>query len=245
MAVLVLGVLALAAFALRSAAGHASRARRLRAPRRRCQPLELRQRQRPGHRGRSRSRGRRRSVTTRSRVASRTCLSGSSETSSVEECSPRSRASRTIARDSGRSGSRTSSGSRCSPRPAAIGIALVADPFVMTFLGEDWEPVIVPLQILALNGIVVTFAATSGEVFQALGRPKLRVVAECMYLVLIVPALVRRRRVAWNRRCGGSRRARRTARSGSVVLRVHGAPAWRSGPGAASMPSCARPWVGL
>ena len=47
-----------------------------------------------------------------------------------------------------------------------------------------------PLQILALNGIVVTFAATSGEVFQALGRPKLRVVAESMYLVLIVPSLL-------------------------------------------------------
>ena len=74
--------------------------------------------------------------------------------------------------------------------PAAIGIALVADPFVMTFLGEDWESAIVPLQILALNGGVVPFAATSGEVFQALGRPNLRVLAECMYLVLIVPALV-------------------------------------------------------
>jgi lipopolysaccharide exporter len=74
--------------------------------------------------------------------------------------------------------------------PTAIGLALVAGPFVRTLLGDDWEPAIVPLQILALNGIVVTFAATTGEVFQALGRPKLRVASEVMYLVLLVPALV-------------------------------------------------------
>ena len=38
---------------------------------------------------------------------------------------------------------------------------------------------IVPLQILALKGVVGTFSATSGEVFQALHRPKLRVLSEC------------------------------------------------------------------
>jgi O-antigen/teichoic acid export membrane protein len=73
--------------------------------------------------------------------------------------------------------------------PAAIGLALVAEPFVVTFLGEKWRPAIVPLQILALTGIVRTFSATAGEVFQALHKPKLRVYAECTYLVLIVPAV--------------------------------------------------------
>ena len=74
--------------------------------------------------------------------------------------------------------------------PAAIGLALIADPFVRALFGERWEPAIVPLQILALNGVVVTFAATSGEVFQALGRPKLRAATEGAYLALMVPALV-------------------------------------------------------
>jgi O-antigen/teichoic acid export membrane protein len=73
--------------------------------------------------------------------------------------------------------------------PAAIGLALVAEPFVITFLGEKWRPAVVPLQILALNGIVRTFSATAGEVFQALQKPKLRVYSECAYLVLIVPAV--------------------------------------------------------
>ena len=74
--------------------------------------------------------------------------------------------------------------------PAAIALAIVADPLVMTLLGEGWEPAIRPLQLLALSGVVVSFSATSGEVFQALHRPQLRVAAEAINLALIVPALV-------------------------------------------------------
>lgn len=74
--------------------------------------------------------------------------------------------------------------------PAAVGVALVAGPLVLVLLGEEWRPAIVPLRLLALTGVVVTFAATSGEVFQALHRPKLRVISEVAYLVVVVPALI-------------------------------------------------------
>jgi O-antigen/teichoic acid export membrane protein len=74
--------------------------------------------------------------------------------------------------------------------PAALGIVLVADPLVIALLGADWEPAIAPLQILALNSVVVSFAATSGEVFQALRRPKLRVAVEAIFLGALVPALI-------------------------------------------------------
>jgi O-antigen/teichoic acid export membrane protein len=74
--------------------------------------------------------------------------------------------------------------------PTAIGLAVVAEPLVVSLLGEKWRPAIVPLQILALNGILRTFSATSGEVFQALHRPQLRVYAEGAYLALIVPGLL-------------------------------------------------------
>jgi O-antigen/teichoic acid export membrane protein len=74
--------------------------------------------------------------------------------------------------------------------PAAIGLALVAEPFVLALLGEDWRPVIYPLEILALSSVIRTFTATSGEVFQALHRPNLRVRAETAFLLLIVPSLL-------------------------------------------------------
>jgi len=74
--------------------------------------------------------------------------------------------------------------------PAAIGLALVAEPLVLTLLGPDWRRAILPLQLLALRGVVGTFSATSGEVFQALHRPKLRVLSESTYLLAAVPALI-------------------------------------------------------
>jgi PST family polysaccharide transporter len=66
----------------------------------------------------------------------------------------------------------------------------VAEPLVLALLGEKWRDAIVPLQILALNGIVRTFSTTSGEVFQALRRPQYRVVVEVVHLILLVPALM-------------------------------------------------------
>jgi lipopolysaccharide exporter len=74
--------------------------------------------------------------------------------------------------------------------PAAIGVAVVAEPFVVTILGSDWLSVVVPLQLLALSSIPRVFAATSSEVFQALHRPRLRVLTESLYLALFIPALV-------------------------------------------------------
>jgi PST family polysaccharide transporter len=74
--------------------------------------------------------------------------------------------------------------------PAALGVALVAEPLVLSLLGDEWRAAIVPLQLLALRGVIGAFSATSGEVFQALHRPKLRVLSETTYLVALVPALV-------------------------------------------------------
>lgn len=74
--------------------------------------------------------------------------------------------------------------------PAAIGLALIADPVVHTLFGEQWQPAVVPLQLLALKAVVGTFSATSGEVFQAVHRPQLRVVFEGSYLIVVIPAYI-------------------------------------------------------
>jgi O-antigen/teichoic acid export membrane protein len=74
--------------------------------------------------------------------------------------------------------------------PSTIGLIFTAPPLVDVVLGSEWEPAVVPLQVLTLNGLVRTFAATSGEVFQALHRAHYRVYVEVARLVLVVPALV-------------------------------------------------------
>jgi O-antigen/teichoic acid export membrane protein len=73
--------------------------------------------------------------------------------------------------------------------PATIGVVIVAEPLVIGLLGERWEPGVTALQLLALIGIVRTFAASSGEVFQALDRPQLSVYTEIAHFALLVPAL--------------------------------------------------------
>jgi O-antigen/teichoic acid export membrane protein len=55
--------------------------------------------------------------------------------------------------------------------PLAVGIAVMAPSFVRLVLGPAWLPMIVPLQILAVWGLVRSLSATTGPLFQGLGRP--------------------------------------------------------------------------
>jgi PST family polysaccharide transporter/lipopolysaccharide exporter len=57
--------------------------------------------------------------------------------------------------------------------PVAFGILLAAEPLVIGIFGEKWRAAVAPLQILAVFGIVRTFAGITGAVFQACGRPQL------------------------------------------------------------------------
>ena len=55
--------------------------------------------------------------------------------------------------------------------PAAVGLALVADPLIRTLYGNEWEGAIGPLRVLAFMGLFHALAATTGEVFKGIGRP--------------------------------------------------------------------------
>lgn len=74
--------------------------------------------------------------------------------------------------------------------PATIGLVVVAEPLVLILLGEKWRPIVGPLQILALGGIVRAFSTTCGEVFQAAGHPQYRLYSEISQLLLIIPSLI-------------------------------------------------------
>lgn len=74
--------------------------------------------------------------------------------------------------------------------PTTIGVIVLAEPLILTMLGDDWRAAIVPLQILAASGLVRAYAMTGGEVFMAKERPRYRIVNEVAYLVLIIPSLI-------------------------------------------------------
>ena len=56
--------------------------------------------------------------------------------------------------------------------PAAVGIALIADEFVLLALGEHWRPAILPLRLLALSAALRSLSTLLPQVIVATGHAK-------------------------------------------------------------------------
>jgi O-antigen/teichoic acid export membrane protein len=69
--------------------------------------------------------------------------------------------------------------------PMAVGIAVVAPVFVIAFLGEQWQPMIVPMQLLAVYGMVRGYLASFGSVWRATGDQDYLVKVQLLTIVLI------------------------------------------------------------
>ncbi|MFC7157886.1 lipopolysaccharide biosynthesis protein [Halomarina halobia] len=73
--------------------------------------------------------------------------------------------------------------------PMSMGIIAVTPAFIAAFLGEQWMPMVLTMQILAIYGLMRSMMATMGPVFKATGRPDL--IAKFSFLrVLMLAVLV-------------------------------------------------------
>jgi PST family polysaccharide transporter/lipopolysaccharide exporter len=76
--------------------------------------------------------------------------------------------------------------------PLAAGIVVTAPAFVRGFLGEQWLPMIEPMQILAIGGAIRSLDASTGPLLDAVGRPdyntKLQIPRLALIAVFIYPA---------------------------------------------------------
>jgi O-antigen/teichoic acid export membrane protein len=57
--------------------------------------------------------------------------------------------------------------------PLAGGIFILAPEFTKIFLGDKWMPMVPAIQILVLAGLVRSISATTGPMFQAVGKPEI------------------------------------------------------------------------
>jgi O-antigen/teichoic acid export membrane protein len=73
--------------------------------------------------------------------------------------------------------------------PVGVGILLAAHALVVAVFGARWEPTAVPLQILAVFGVLRAFAGTTAPVIQAAGRPQLIVLLNVWQLIVLCTAL--------------------------------------------------------
>ena len=69
--------------------------------------------------------------------------------------------------------------------PVLVGVALVAKDAVQLVLGEKWQPIVLPLQLLAPAGGMMIIGTTFSPLFNAIGRPDLGL----KYTVACVAAL--------------------------------------------------------
>lgn len=79
--------------------------------------------------------------------------------------------------------------------PVSVGIISLAPDFVEVFLGSKWHPIVPAMRILALWGLLRSMGATTGPLFQALGKPaimtKLQFGKLVLLAILIYPLTIR------------------------------------------------------
>ncbi|MFC6992317.1 lipopolysaccharide biosynthesis protein [Haladaptatus sp. GCM10025707] len=76
--------------------------------------------------------------------------------------------------------------------PLAVGIVAVAPTFVVAFLGETWEPTIVPIQLIGVYAFLISMTMTFAPVWQARGHPdygtKVSALRTVFLAIVIIPA---------------------------------------------------------
>ncbi|MCK5466094.1 lipopolysaccharide biosynthesis protein [Candidatus Parcubacteria bacterium] len=70
--------------------------------------------------------------------------------------------------------------------PIAGLIFILASDFTMIFLGEKWMPMVPAMQVLCLWGLIRSIGATTGPVFQAVGKPKIVTKLQLFVLILLM-----------------------------------------------------------
>src|SRR3972149_4100546 len=79
--------------------------------------------------------------------------------------------------------------------PAAGLIFVLASDFTKIFLGEKWMPMVPAMQVLALWGVIRSVGATTGPVFNSIGKPrvaaKLQFIQLILLMILIYPFTIR------------------------------------------------------
>lgn len=73
--------------------------------------------------------------------------------------------------------------------PAGTGLIVVAPSFVHTFFGPKWNPMILPMQVLAVFGLLHSLTSGAFPLFRAVGRPELETKLQTLKFVALLVAI--------------------------------------------------------
>jgi lipopolysaccharide exporter len=74
--------------------------------------------------------------------------------------------------------------------PASAGLIVLAEPLLFAVYGEKWLPAAVPMQILAVFGLLRSLAAFAGYLFEGVGKPQLSMIMGVVRLAVIAPLII-------------------------------------------------------
>jgi lipopolysaccharide exporter len=74
--------------------------------------------------------------------------------------------------------------------PLAVGMAVLAEPIVLTVLGEKWRGAVLPMQILAFYALIFSAGFNLGDLYKATGRPGILTAINLVNLAVAVPLLI-------------------------------------------------------
>jgi PST family polysaccharide transporter len=73
--------------------------------------------------------------------------------------------------------------------PAGVGMALLAEPIVLVFLGEKWVEVIPVMRAIAIYSALISLGYNAGDVYKVQGRPGILTMLSIVQATLLVPSL--------------------------------------------------------
>ncbi len=74
--------------------------------------------------------------------------------------------------------------------PASAGLIVLAEPLIFAVYGERWLPAALPMQVLAIFGLLRALAAFAGYMFEGIGKPQLSMYMGVVRLAVIAPIIV-------------------------------------------------------
>lgn len=73
--------------------------------------------------------------------------------------------------------------------PIAVGLIIITPYFTRLFLGEQWLPAVVLMQVLAVFGASRSIGAATGPLYRAIGRPDIDTKLATGHVILLAPTI--------------------------------------------------------
>lgn len=73
--------------------------------------------------------------------------------------------------------------------PIGLGMALLAEPFVLALFGEKWLEVAPVLQGISIYALIISLGFNAGDVYKAQGRPGMLTLMSILHIFLLAPGL--------------------------------------------------------